>query len=63
MAGGSCHLSQARGSSDLAMAELHGGELSVESEIGIGTTVAITFPAERVVGQGRIPVRLLAQPH
>ncbi len=45
-----------------AMAELHGGELNVESEIGIGTTVAITFPAERIVGQGRIPVRLLAQP-
>ena len=31
------------------MVELHGGKLDVESEVGVGTTVAITFPAERIV--------------
>jgi signal transduction histidine kinase len=31
------------------MAELHGGKLSLESEVGVGTTAAITFPAERIV--------------
>ena len=31
-----------------ALVELHGGTLSIASEMGVGTTVTITFPAERV---------------
>ncbi len=33
-----------------ALAELHGGKLSIESEPGKGTTVRVTLPQERVVG-------------
>ena len=29
--------------------ELHGGSLRLDSEPGIGTTVTLTFPAERIV--------------
>ncbi len=29
------------------LAEMHGGSLSIESEVGTGTTVSIRFPAER----------------
>jgi PAS domain S-box-containing protein len=32
-----------------AFAELHGGELRLESEVDVGTTVTITFPPERTV--------------
>ena len=31
-----------------AMAELHGGTLELDSEVGVGTTVTVTFPAERL---------------
>ncbi|HEY4343641.1 MAG TPA: MHYT domain-containing protein [Parvibaculum sp.] len=31
------------------LVELHGGTLGLESEIGVGTTVTATFPAERVL--------------
>jgi len=31
------------------MAELHGGELRVDSEVGIGTTATICFPEDRVI--------------
>ena len=27
----------------------HGGRLTIESELGVGTTVRATFPSERVV--------------
>ena len=30
-----------------ALAELHGGELAIESDPGIGTTVCIRLPADR----------------
>ena len=30
------------------LAELHGGELRIESEVGVGTTVTVAFPAKRV---------------
>ncbi len=33
-----------------AFTELHGGRLSVASEIGNGTIVALTFPRDRVIG-------------
>ena len=33
----------------LKFMELHGGSLAIESTVGIGTTVAIRFPAERAV--------------
>ncbi|HEY6578157.1 MAG TPA: HAMP domain-containing sensor histidine kinase, partial [Rhizomicrobium sp.] len=38
-----------------ALAELHGGELCIESEAGVGTTVTVRFPSDRVV-----PVRKAA---
>ena len=31
-----------------ALAELHGGSLDLQSEVGVGTTVTIRFPAERI---------------
>jgi len=31
------------------MAKMHGGTLSIESELGVGTTVTITFPPDRIV--------------
>ncbi len=31
------------------LAEAHGGELFIESELGVGTTVAVLFPKERTV--------------
>ena len=31
------------------LAELHGGTLEIISEKGAGTTVTVTFPAERVI--------------
>jgi two-component system, cell cycle sensor histidine kinase PleC len=33
-----------------AMAELHGGTLTLESEVGFGTVVTVEFPSLRVVG-------------
>jgi signal transduction histidine kinase len=32
-----------------ALVKLHGGSLDLESKIGVGTTVTVRFPAERVV--------------
>ena len=32
-----------------ALAELHGGYLDLQSELGVGTTVTVRFPAERIV--------------
>ena len=31
-----------------SLIELHGGILTIDSEKGIGTTVTVTFPAERI---------------
>jgi signal transduction histidine kinase len=31
--------------------ELHGGSLELESEIGVGTTATVRFPAERIILQ------------
>jgi len=39
----------------LAMAKLHGGSLNFESRPGIGTTVTLTLPAERVVSPFMLP--------
>ena len=33
-----------------SLIELHGGSLDLESAVGVGTTVTVRFPAERVVG-------------
>ncbi|MEQ8355731.1 MAG: ATP-binding protein [Kiloniellaceae bacterium] len=33
-----------------SLAEIHGGSLTVESEVGGGTTITVRFPAERVGG-------------
>ena len=32
-----------------ALAELHGGSITMKSELGVGTTVTVRFPAERIV--------------
>ena len=32
-----------------SLVELHGGSLDLQSEVGIGTTVTVCFPAERIV--------------
>ena len=34
-----------------ALVEMHGGSLDLQSEIGVGTTVTVRFPAERVIAQ------------
>ena len=34
-----------------ALVELHGGSLGLQSELGIGTTVTVRFPAERVASE------------
>jgi len=31
--------------------ELHGGRLELESQVGIGTKVTVTFPAERCIAR------------
>jgi PAS domain S-box-containing protein len=38
-----------------ALVELHDGTLELKSELGIGTTVTLTFPAARVVKSDKIP--------
>jgi len=38
-----------------AIMELHGGSLLLESEVGAGTRVTITFPPERIVNEPRLP--------
>jgi hypothetical protein len=32
-----------------SLVELHGGSLDLQSEVGVGTTVTVRFPAERIV--------------
>jgi signal transduction histidine kinase len=32
-----------------SLMELHGGRLDLESEVGVGTTVTVSFPAERLI--------------
>ena len=34
-----------------SLVELHGGSLDLQSEVGVGTTVTVRFPAERIVSQ------------
>ncbi len=36
-----------------ALAELHGGSITMKSELGVGTTVTVRFPAERIVRSPR----------
>jgi signal transduction histidine kinase len=36
-----------------SLAELHGGSLDLQSEVGVGTTVTIRFPAERKIVQAK----------
>ncbi len=36
-----------------AMAELHGGSLTIDSVLGVGTTVTVVFPSERILDQTR----------
>jgi signal transduction histidine kinase len=41
-----------------SLAKLHGATLDIQSEPGAGTTIALTFPASRiVVGRARKPIR------
>ena len=34
-----------------ALVELHGGSLDLQSEVGVGTTVTIRFPASRIISK------------
>jgi signal transduction histidine kinase len=34
-----------------AFIELHGGTMDLQSEVGVGTTVTVRFPAERIVAE------------
>jgi two-component system cell cycle sensor histidine kinase PleC len=34
-----------------SLSEIHGGSLDLQSELGVGTTVTVRFPAERIVGE------------
>jgi len=34
-----------------SLVELHGGSLDLQSVFGVGTTVTVRFPAERIVSQ------------
>ncbi len=34
-----------------ALVEIHGGHIAMESEVGLGTTVTLNFPAERIGGR------------
>lgn len=36
-----------------SLVEMHGGYLDLQSEVGLGTTVTVRFPAERIVGSLR----------
>ena len=36
-----------------ALTELHGGSLDLQSEVGVGTTVTVRFPAERILPQAK----------
>jgi signal transduction histidine kinase len=38
-----------------ALMQLHGGELEIESEVGVGTTVTIRFPEDRSVAPAALP--------
>ncbi len=35
------------------LVELHGGSLDLQSKVGVGTTVTVRFPADRIVGSPR----------
>lgn len=43
------------------LAELHGGSLMIESKIGLGTTVTLHLPPERVITQPAAPSKLAEQ--
>ena len=36
-----------------SLVEMHGGSLDLQSEVGVGTTVTVRFPAERIVRSRR----------
>jgi signal transduction histidine kinase len=38
-----------------SLVEMHGGSLELESEPGVGTTVTVRFPAERVIREPESP--------
>ncbi len=38
-----------------ALVELHGGSLDLDSTVGVGTTVTVRFPAERIVARADSP--------
>ncbi len=42
------------------LAELHGGTLTIESTVDVGTTITVWFPPERVLSRGAVPTRASA---
>jgi signal transduction histidine kinase len=45
-----------------ALAKLHGGRIELDSTLGIGTTVSVFLPKERVLADGAPPFRLVDEP-
>ena len=43
-----------------ALVEMHGGHLDMQSEVGVGTTVTVRFPAERIVDSPRNSMAAIA---
>ncbi len=41
-----------------ALVELHGGTLDLHSQVGVGTTVTVRFPAERIVSEAATDAQL-----
>ena len=43
-----------------SLTELHGGSLTVESAMGVGTRVTVRLPPARVIGAAAAPLRRVA---
>ncbi len=41
-----------------ALVELHGGSFDLQSEVGVGTTVTVRFPVERIVSEAATGMQL-----
>ena len=44
-----------------SLAQLHGGDIEIESSVGIGTTVRVTLPENRIVEDAKAPRRAAAR--
>ncbi len=46
-----------------ALVEMHGGSLDLQSEVGVGTTVTVRFPAERVIAEPAMAASARSRAH